>query len=132
MRARVVVLFAFVALAAGCGARVSDGQRTALGHAAGVSRAGPAEAVGQSADVAAPVALTSSTDASGAGVSTAARASGAAAAAEPSGGATDVGVTATTVRLGNISTLSGPVPGLFQGAVIGTQAAVAYQNSLGG
>ena len=31
-----------------------------------------------------------------------------------------------------MSTLSGPVPGLFQGAVIGSQAAVAYQNSLGG
>jgi ABC-type branched-subunit amino acid transport system substrate-binding protein len=48
------------------------------------------------------------------------------------GGATDVGITGDTVVLGNVSTLSGPVPGLFQGAVIGAQAAVAYQNSKGG
>jgi len=48
------------------------------------------------------------------------------------GGATDVGVTETEMVLGNVSTLSGPVPGLFQGAVIGSQAVVAYQNSLGG
>ena len=48
------------------------------------------------------------------------------------GGATDIGVTGDAVRLGNVSTLSGPVPGLFRGAVIGTQAVVAYQNSLGG
>lgn len=48
------------------------------------------------------------------------------------GGATDVGVTATEITLGNVSTLSGPVPGLFRGALVGTQAAYAYQNSLGG
>ena len=48
------------------------------------------------------------------------------------GGATDVGVTGDSILLGNVSTLSGPVPGLFQGAVVGTQAVVAYQNSLGG
>src|SRR5205085_2015025 len=48
------------------------------------------------------------------------------------GGATDVGITADTITLGNVATLSGPVPGLFQGAVIGTQAWAAYQNSIGG
>ena len=31
-----------------------------------------------------------------------------------------------------MGTLSGPVPGLFRGALVGTQAATAYQNSLGG
>jgi ABC-type branched-subunit amino acid transport system substrate-binding protein len=48
------------------------------------------------------------------------------------GGATDVGVTGGQIVLGNVSTMSGPVPGLFQGAVLGTQAFIAYQNSQGG
>ncbi len=48
------------------------------------------------------------------------------------GGATDVGVTASEIILGNVSTLSGPVPGLFRGALVGTQAAYAHQNSQGG
>ena len=48
------------------------------------------------------------------------------------GGATDVGVTATTITVGNVSDLSGPQPGLFQGAVNGTEAYFAYLNSGGG
>jgi ABC-type branched-subunit amino acid transport system substrate-binding protein len=48
------------------------------------------------------------------------------------GGATDVGVTATTITVGNVSDLSGPQPGLFQGAVNGTEAYFAYLNSNGG
>lgn len=48
------------------------------------------------------------------------------------GGATDVGVTATTITVGNVSDLSGPQPGLFQGAVNGTEAYLAYLNSNGG
>ena len=48
------------------------------------------------------------------------------------GGATDVGVTGSEIVIGNVSTLSGPVAGLFRGALVGTQAAYAYQNSLGG
>ena len=48
------------------------------------------------------------------------------------GGATDVGVTATSITVGNVSDLSGPVPGLFQGAVNGTEAYFAYVNSQGG
>lgn len=48
------------------------------------------------------------------------------------GGATDVGVTATEIRLGWVGTLTGPVPGIFRGALAGTQAWVQYQNSQGG
>lgn len=48
------------------------------------------------------------------------------------GGAVDVGVTGNSILLGNVSDLSGPVPGLFQGAVIGTQAYLAKVNSAGG
>lgn len=48
------------------------------------------------------------------------------------GGAVDKGVTATSLRLGIVADLSGPVPGLFEGAVIGAQAYVAKVNSEGG
>ncbi len=51
----------------------------------------------------------------------------------PSGGtASDVGITPNQVTVGNVSILSGPVPGLFQGAPNGADAFFAYQNSLGG
>ncbi|HUZ43793.1 MAG TPA: ABC transporter substrate-binding protein [Acidimicrobiales bacterium] len=48
------------------------------------------------------------------------------------GGATAPGVTATTITVGNISDLGGPVPGLFQGGPYGTEAYFDYINSLGG
>ncbi len=57
---------------------------------------------------------------------------GAPAPAGGNGGATDIGVTATKITLGNVSDLSGPVPGLFQGATIGAQAYYAKVNSEGG
>lgn len=49
-----------------------------------------------------------------------------------SGGSTDVGVTATSLTVGNIADASGPVPGLFKGAIVGTQAYFAKINSEGG
>ncbi|MDQ1395325.1 MAG: hypothetical protein QOG64_584 [Acidimicrobiaceae bacterium] len=55
-----------------------------------------------------------------------------AAPAAGNGGNVDTGVTADSITIGNVSTLTGPVPGLFKGASIGTQAFFAYQNSLGG
>ena len=48
------------------------------------------------------------------------------------GGATDVGVTPTEIRIGWVGTLTGPQPGLFKGALIGIQAWANYQNSRGG
>lgn len=48
------------------------------------------------------------------------------------GGATDVGVTGSDITIGNVSSLSGPIPGLFEGAVSGTNAYAAYVNSNGG
>jgi ABC-type branched-subunit amino acid transport system substrate-binding protein len=46
--------------------------------------------------------------------------------------ATDVGVTPSQITLGLVTTLTGIVPGLFRGAVVGAQAWAAYQNSQGG
>lgn len=48
------------------------------------------------------------------------------------GGATDVGVTATSITVGSATDLSGPVPGLFEGAVVGVKAYFNYINSQGG
>ena len=42
------------------------------------------------------------------------------------------GITKNSVTVGNISIISGPVPGLFQGAPYGAEAYFAYLNSKGG
>jgi ABC-type branched-subunit amino acid transport system substrate-binding protein len=42
------------------------------------------------------------------------------------------GVTAKSITVGNVSILTGPVPGLFEGAPIGVKAYFAYVNSKGG
>ena len=57
---------------------------------------------------------------------------GAPAPAGGNGGATDIGVTATSITVGNVASLSGPIPGLFEGAVNGTNAYIKYVNSTGG
>src|SRR5438067_7220013 len=44
----------------------------------------------------------------------------------------DVGVTPTQITLGNIVTLTGPIPGLFKGSAAGTDAYFQYINSKGG
>jgi ABC-type branched-subunit amino acid transport system substrate-binding protein len=49
----------------------------------------------------------------------------------PTGG-TDVGETSSTINLGTIADVTGPVPGLFTGAQEGMGAFVAYINSNGG
>lgn len=48
------------------------------------------------------------------------------------GGSETLGVTPTSISVGQVDTLSGPVPGLFQGAEDGTQAYLDYVNSTGG
>ena len=133
---RKVALWSVLLVAvAACGARVSDEQRLSAvgnGSASGGSGSGgtgsgtSGDGSGLSAgegDVSAGG--TSTTVASGSGPATTVFSG-------DNGGATDVGITGDTITVGNVATLSGPVPGLFQGAVIGTQAWVAYQNSVGG
>jgi ABC-type branched-subunit amino acid transport system substrate-binding protein len=46
--------------------------------------------------------------------------------------ASTIGVTRSSIAVGNISIVSGPVPGLFQGAPFGVDAYFAYLNSKGG
>ena len=47
-------------------------------------------------------------------------------------GTSDPGITANTITVGSISDISAPIPGLFEGAKIGTEAYFAYINSQGG
>ncbi|HUR51379.1 MAG TPA: ABC transporter substrate-binding protein [Mycobacteriales bacterium] len=48
------------------------------------------------------------------------------------GGTTDVGVTGKALSVGIVADLSGPIPGLFQGAVRGAQAYLSKVNAEGG
>ncbi len=135
-------------LSAGCGARLDAGVRqraadallnggggtagTGAGGGAGPGlasgAAGPASVTG--AQGAGPT-LAAGRGASGGGARTAGAAgSGSAGGCTPSG--TDVGLTRSSVLVGNVSTLTGPVPGLFEGAAEGTNAFAAYVNSQGG
>lgn len=126
------------ALGAGAGSRAGTGSASPVQNPGAVSGSGaqtgsvdtsvtgqvtPGAASGQPASAAA----TGAAGASGSSANDviAAPASG-------NGGATDIGVTANTITAANISILTGPVPGLFTGAVNGTDAFFQYQNSLGG
>jgi ABC-type branched-subunit amino acid transport system substrate-binding protein len=138
------LMVAMAILLTACGARVTESQIAAADRAA--SGGGLAPARGATTDLGTAAAGTvgaaggtTAAGTSGAGSSatspgSAGQAARAAAGAFTgnNGGATDVGVSADQITLGAVATLSGPVPGLFQGSIIGAQAVVAYQNSLGG
>src|SRR5207244_11879045 len=62
----------------------------------------------------------------------AATAVGGAAPAGGNGGATDVGVTADSILVGHLADVTGPVPGIFQGAVVAAKAYFNMVNSQGG
>ena len=149
----LVVLLLLALVAGACGARVSEQQLRAAGGPSGAVGVGSGTAGGDAAlgtgdggagtsgagtgsggDVGGDAGTGGDGSTGGADPATAGggEAAAPAAPAEGNGGATDVGVTANEILLGNVSTLSGPVPGLFQGAVLGAQAVVAYQNSKGG
>jgi ABC-type branched-subunit amino acid transport system substrate-binding protein len=134
----VTFLTLLTLIAAACGARVSEQQLQAAGAAGGSTNgdavaAGPGDAgTGGTPTTTGAAGTAATTPAAGAAAAPAGGAAAGQAPAGGNGGATDVGVTANQVLLGNVSTLSGPVPGLFQGAVVGAQAIVAYQNSVGG
>jgi len=49
-----------------------------------------------------------------------------------SGGGSGPGLTSDSITIGTVATITGPVPGLFQGAVTGVEAYANYINSQGG
>ena len=151
-----VALVLSLSATAGCGARLNDDQLRAAtqrsttgGAAPGLAGAAGDVAAGDaggdatqpaaSADAGAPAAASPAGPQSGAPgggggpVATAAPIdAGTSGPCRPSGGATDKGVSDTEVQIGNVATISGPVPGLGQTMVNGTKAYVAYVNAKGG
>jgi ABC-type branched-subunit amino acid transport system substrate-binding protein len=132
------VLVALVGCASACGARLDDAQRaTALGAVVGeAGTAEPAPVAGEvTSTTAAPLAPgeqpVAAPDPVAGPVGQAAAGPAPAGACRPVGGG-DVGVTPTEIAIGNVVTISGPVPGLGQTAQNGVKAYVNYVNSKGG
>jgi ABC-type branched-subunit amino acid transport system substrate-binding protein len=138
------LLLAMMLVSAACGARLTKSQlaKAAAGGGQSVSAGGQASDEGgaASSDQASTAGGGGAAGGSAGGAAggtagkagSSGQAQGAASSCGANGGSTDVGVTADKITLGNVSLLTGPVPGLFKGAVSGTQAFFAYQNSLGG
>ncbi|HZU81040.1 MAG TPA: ABC transporter substrate-binding protein [Acidimicrobiales bacterium] len=152
-RRALPLLLAVGVVVAGCGARLTPAQIAALDNGNGAASnsagadatattvassavTGPAGAAGQSGVAAAAgggaTGRTSGADASGAGGGTSSVPGLAVANSVCRGPASGPGVSASEVDIGLVTTLSGPVPGLFAGALHGMQAFVAYLNSVGG
>jgi ABC-type branched-subunit amino acid transport system substrate-binding protein len=136
-------------IGAGCGGRFNDAQKKALraGAAGGARAASSSDGVTAGDESTAGDAATSGGDTStGGGTSTAGGSSGGATsggatsggssaaggACTASGGATDIGVSATSVTVGNVSIMSGPVPGFGKTSQAAVQAYRNYVNSQGG
>ena len=133
---RPILLVALAVLAVACGARVDDSQIASAGGdgGSGSQVAGLGSVDGGTSGSDADTGGGDGDQSLSGGDSGSTGGTGGTGASGPvdNGGATDVGITGDTITVGNISTLSGPVPGIFQGAVVGAQAVAAYQNSLGG
>ncbi len=142
-------------LTSACGARLSEQQLAAVaargtGNGTGVAAGGGALGNGNDATGGTGTGSGTGTAASGGGGSGAATGGGAAGPSAGTGGSTgggstaggtactptpgfkEVGVTDTEIKIGNVSTISGPVPGFGQTGVNGVKAYVNFKNSQGG
>ena len=145
-RATVVLLVAVSLLGGACGSRLNGGalalaeghngsSGNASGSGSGVGTGGGAAAATASSGAASGATGGSSGPAAGAtggSSGAAATAAGANCSATTNGGATDVGVTANQILIGNITSITGVAPGLTQSAQQATEAFAAYVNSQGG
>lgn len=139
---RLVAVFGLVGSAA-CGARLDAQQVAAVrGQGGGAARPGATAAAGATATTVA----VATGDGGGATITGPSGAAGGPvdpgagpAAADAAGPgactgttASDVGVTPDSVTFGSVSTIGGPVPGLFQNVPLGTKAYFAMVNAAGG
>jgi ABC-type branched-subunit amino acid transport system substrate-binding protein len=145
-----IVLLSVCLIAASCGGRFNATQKKALragaagngqlASTAGDVTAGDASTPSAAGDTTATTAAAAGSPSGGGAASTggaAASTGGGAAAASncgvgDNGGATDVGVTATSLAVGNVSIMSGPVPGFGRTSQSAVQAYINYVNSQGG
>lgn len=138
------LLCAALLLASACGARVPSTLRTQAKNAAlsGTGGGGVGPSSGPGGGAAGPgggsgpgVTGPGGTGTNGVGAGSGPGGSGPNApkpVAGGNGGATDVGVTATSITVGNVADLTGPVPGLFRTAPDGVDAYFKMINSQGG
>lgn len=147
---RLAVLVACVLVAASCGLRLDDGQLAArlaagggeaaaagrgtvgAGPAAGVEGGGSGLAPGASAEATGTAGGTGSAAPGASAGAAPAPATGGAAACPGKGGATEVGVTADEIKVGNVSSITGPVPGAGTTGQQATRAYLAMVNAQGG
>ena len=152
MRGRTIaVLLALALLAAGCGSRLSDEQRLAAtsgggGGGIGAGSAGDAsggefgDGTGATGEGGGPAAGGGgATGGAGGGGATGGGGGGQTGGAKPpaapkegNGGATDVGVTGTEIKISVLTDLTGPVPGIFKPTVDAVNAWANLINSQGG
>ena len=152
MRGRTTaVLLALALVAAGCGSRLSDEQRLAAtsgGGGGGIGAGSGAEtgtgefteggtvAEGETGGGAVPGATGGGGGGGGTAGSTGGGGGGGAkppaAPKEGNGGATDVGVTGTEIKIAVLTDLTGPVPGIFKPSVDSVNAWANLINSQGG
>ncbi len=131
MRARAAAGMLAVALVAtGCGARLTTTQRdSVLGGFVNDNGTGPASGPQTTSSAGPGVGPGSS---SGPLVGPSAGGSTASLPPGGNGGATDVGITGTTITLATVADVSGVQPGIFRSAWQAMQASAAYINASGG
>ena len=133
---RALATVVAVALLAACGARLDAEQQAALA-AGGADRSSTVGAGGDDGDGSSPGLGGPTSGPAGSTATSAPR--GGAAAATSTGAAPctpqpvdEVGVTDSEIVLGNVSMLSGPIPGAGQPGIDGTRAYLEHVNSQGG
>jgi substrate-binding family protein len=132
------VIVVALAGASACGSRLSSDQRALAIQQGGATGTGTGTATGGTTTGGSTTGGTSTGGFTGStGGSTGGTTGGSAtggtgsctATSKNNGGATDTGITATTIKVGNISDISGPVPGLFKSAENAYLAFINYFNS---
>ncbi len=153
MRRHVIALFVGVLLVASCGSRLTDEQRAALVSTGGTAQQGQVGGNSGTTTTTAGDGSTATTTASGSGGggdSTGGDSGGGGGEGGGDGGgdggviivgggstcggggASDTGVSETEIKLGNVSTISGPIPGFGQTGVNAVKAYINFVNASGG